>query len=97
MSIYCNVLIGIYIVAAIAALAIIPLNAEGIIGTPDPLSGIFAILLAPPWIWLISPLASDAGTAWAMAVTAACMALNTVIMWFVCAWMTRRASPKADH
>jgi hypothetical protein len=53
------VVIGLYMLVSIAALALIPLNAAGLAGEPDPLSGVFSVLLAAPWIWLAAPVMSE--------------------------------------
>ena len=45
----CRFVILAYIIVCIAALAIIPMTAAGTFGIqPDPLSGIYALLLASP-------------------------------------------------
>ncbi len=83
----CKAVTGIYLVLCVAALAIIPLNAVGLVGEPDPLTGIFAVLLAAPWFWLAGPISGDSGTAWNMIVAGVCMALNAMILWTVCRWI----------
>jgi hypothetical protein len=88
----CKVITGLYIALSIGSLVIIPLNAVGMAGEPDPLTGIFAVLLAAPWIWLTSPITSDTGTAWNMIVAGTCMALNAAILWQLCRWITGKAA-----
>lgn len=83
----CKVIIGLYVLLCVAALAIVPLNAAGWIGEPDPLTGIFAVLLAAPWIWLTDPITNDTSTAWNMIVAGGCMALNALILWTLCRWL----------
>jgi sugar phosphate permease len=90
MRTLCRAVIGLYVLAGIAAIAIVPLNAAGLAGEPDPLSGIFAILLAAPWIWLVDGLMAETGVAWNLTLTAICMALNAAIMWAICNWATGR-------
>jgi Na+-driven multidrug efflux pump len=90
MRTLCRAVIGLYVLPCIAAIAIVPLNAAGLAREPDPLSGIFAVLLAAPWIWLLDPLFSDSGVVWNLVLAAACMALNAAIMWAICNWATRR-------
>ena len=89
----CKAITGLYVALGIASLIIIPLNAAGMAGEPDPLTGIFAVLLAAPWIWLTGPVTDDTGLAWNMAVAAACMAFNAAILWNLCRWIAGRASP----
>jgi hypothetical protein len=81
---------GLYVVLCIGALALIPLNAAGMAGEPDPLTGIFAVLLAVPWIWLTGPITSDSGIAWNLIVVGACMALNALILWKLCGWLAAK-------
>jgi hypothetical protein len=83
---------GIYALLCVASLLIIPLNAAGMAGEPDPLAGIFAVLLAAPWIWLTGPITSSTGTAWNMIVAGACMALNAIILWALCNWISSKFS-----
>ncbi len=93
----CRAVIGLYVLACIAAIALVPLNAAGFAGEPDPLSGIFAILLAAPWIWLTDSLMADTGVVWNLTLAAICMGLNATIMWAICNWATkRRGSQPAD-
>lgn len=96
MRTLCKAVIGLYVVAAIAALAIIPLNSAGMAGEPDPLSGVFAVLLAAPWFWLAGPITSDGSTVWNMTVAGGCMAINALILWGLCRWLTvKTPSPPA--
>jgi hypothetical protein len=88
----CKAVTGLYVVLCIAALAIIPLNVAGMAGEPDPLTGIFAVLLAAPWIWLAGSITSDSGTAWNMIVAGACMALNAIILWTLCNRLASKTS-----
>ncbi len=84
--------IGLYVLLSIAALALIPLNAAGLAGEPDPLSGVFSVLLAAPWIWLAGPLMSEGSTVWNMVVAAGGMAFNALILWALCRWLATRTS-----
>ena len=94
MKTFCKAVTGLYVVLCIAALAIIPLNVAGMAGEPDPLTGIFAVLLAVPWIWFAGPITSDSGTAWNMIVAGACMALNALILWTLCNWLAAKTSSR---
>lgn len=94
MRTLCRVVTGLYVILCILALAIIPLNVAGMAGEPDPLAGVFAVLLAAPWIWLAGPITSDSGTAWNMIVAGGCMALNTLILWNLCSWLAARSSSR---
>jgi hypothetical protein len=84
---FCRVLTGLYIVLCGLALAAIPFNAAGLAGEPDPLSGIFAVVLAAPWIWFVGPIISESGTFWNMLVAGGCMVLNALLLWSLCHWL----------
>jgi hypothetical protein len=88
----CKVVTGIYALLCVASLLIIPLNAAGMAGEPDPLTGIFAVLLAAPWIWLTGPITSSTAITWNMVVAGACMALNAVMLWSLCNWISGKVS-----
>ncbi len=90
MKSFCSILTAVYIVLCLAALALIPLNAAGLAGEPDPLAGVFAVLLAAPWFWLVEPFTSDNNTVWNVALAAACMALNALIVRSLCGLLAGR-------
>lgn len=78
-------IVGGYIVLSLVALLLVPLNAVGAFGMePDPLSGIFALLLSMPWSLLTGRFASDTNTIWNLGLTAVGMALNAAILAFLC-------------
>nr|WP_269931968.1 hypothetical protein [Aminobacter sp. HY435] len=75
------------------ALVVVPLNAIGAFGMePDPLSGIFALLLAAPWSFFMDALASEASVVWNLLLLAAGMVLNGVILAFLCRRVHRTTS-----
>lgn len=88
----CRLVIWLYVALCLGSLVIIPLNAAGMAGEPDPLTGIFAVLLAAPWIWLTGPITSESSSAWNMFVAGACMGLNATILWQLCRWIGRRTT-----
>jgi hypothetical protein len=65
----------------IAALLAIPLGG-------DALSGVFAVILAMPWLHLLTNLVGDTGgdTAASFIMAGAGMGLNAVILWGLCRW-----------
>ena len=92
---FCKAITGLYGLLCIAALAVVPLNSAGMMGEPDPLAGIFAVLLAAPWIWLAGNLTSDDSTVWNMVVAGGCMALNALILRSLCGWIAARLAPRS--
>ena len=70
-----------YAVAGLLALLVVPASVAGIAGIePDPLSGIFALLLALPWS-LVLHFFDDIGTWGTLAICAGGILLNLLILW----------------
>jgi hypothetical protein len=84
-----RVLAGVYAGLCALALALIPASANGWFGLePDPLGGVFAILLALPWSILLMALPGDRIGPWpSMIVLVGGMALNALIL----LWITSKA------
>ncbi len=81
----CPAIIVIYVAACVAALALIPMNAAGMFGmAPDPLSGIYAMLLASPWIYLLDGLLGNGDLPRNMAMAVFSMAINTSLLGLLC-------------
>ena len=75
----CRVLFGFFVLAYVAALAILATGTYGLFGqAKDPLSGIFLIPLGLPWILIPvpEPLLLPQGIA--------APGINLLILWFVC-------------
>lgn len=88
----CQIIIAFYALLCLAALLIIPLNVYGAFGMePDPLSGIYAVLLAAPWSFFASNLAGD-GAISNLFFMAAGMAINIAMLMLLCGRFRRRAS-----
>ncbi len=89
MRTVCKAITGIYVALCIVSLLAIPLG-------DGALSGVFAVILAMPWLHLLSRLAGDTGgsmTAGFM-LAGAGMGLNTAILWYGCQWLaTRKITP----
>ena len=99
MKTVCKLVTGIYVMLCIGALAVIPLNAAGMFGEPDPLSGVFAVILAMPWLHILSNLAGDTGgnMAAGFALAGVGMGLNAAILWYGCQWLrTGKLAPEKD-
>ncbi|MEC9342830.1 MAG: hypothetical protein VYD64_03180 [Pseudomonadota bacterium] len=87
----CRIALGLYVLACIVALVIIPLNAAGRFGmTPDPLVGVFAVLLSAPWIYPLDSLLGDGGLAWNMMLAVISITANAAILGFACSRLARR-------
>ena len=75
------VVLALYVAAELLALFAIPASVEGWAGIePDPLSGIFALLLALPWSLVLLAL-PDAGPWASFFICAAGIAINAAILW----------------
>ena len=95
----CRLVTGIYLMLCLGSLALIPLNAAGLAGEPDPLSAVFATILAMPWMHILSNLLGDAGgnTAVGFALAGAGMGFNAAILWYGCRWLrTGKLAPEKE-
>ncbi|MCM8557618.1 hypothetical protein [Sphingomicrobium sediminis] len=79
-----RVLLGfgiVYALAGLLALIVIPASVYGWFGVEsDPLSGVFALLLALPWTIALY-LMGDVGTWGSLAFCTAAIALNIYLIW----------------
>jgi hypothetical protein len=57
----------------------------------DPLSGIFAVILAAPWSMLLGNLLPSGNIAVGLLVVAVGAAINAAIIYFVARWLVRKA------
>jgi hypothetical protein len=78
------ILTAIYLILVV--LAIIP-----IFTGDDPLSGIFAVILAAPWSMLLGNLLPSGNIAVGLLVVAVGAAINAAIIYFVARWLVRKA------
>ncbi len=86
----CRAITLIYILLAVGSLALIPISALGLFGVePDPLAGVFALLLAMPWTMLIEKFVELPGVAANMALVAICLAANAAILALACRMLGR--------
>lgn len=91
-----RLLIVLYAAVCVVALWFIPASVHGWLGVePDPLSAVFAMLLALPWTLLLR-LAPEAGPWGATALLASGMAMNVWLLWGLQGWWerTRARSPQ---
>ena len=78
--------IALYAAVCAVALWFIPASVHGWMGVePDPLSAVYAMLLALPWTFLLR-FVPDAGPWAAAALLAGCMALNVWLLWRLLRW-----------
>lgn len=69
-----------YLLAGLVAIAVIPASVYGWFGiAPDPLAGVFALLLGLPWTAVLMVL-DDAGPTLATAVCAAAIIVNFILL-----------------
>ena len=79
----------LYGLACVAALLLVPINARGWLGmTPDPLTGLLAILLAMPWSLGLQLI--NAGPAAGLALVILGMAANVAIILAIGRGLSRR-------
>ena len=78
----------LYSVISGLALAAIPMSAAGWI-TPDPLSGIPAMLLGVPWSYLLAGLVGSQSASLNVALLAIAMALNASLIWLIGRFLRR--------
>jgi hypothetical protein len=92
----CKFIAGIYVMLCLVALAVIPLNAAGMFGEPDPLSGVFAVILAMPWMHIFTNIVGDAGgnAAAGFIMAGAGMGLNAAILWGLCSWVAKKIAQR---
>lgn len=91
MTNICRTITITYAIACLGALLIVPLNASGAFGMqPDPLAGIFAILLATPWPMLTDGLIKTDDPNWNLVLVAAGMGFNISVLWFLCRAFSRK-------
>ncbi|MGD9656283.1 MAG: hypothetical protein AB7U61_01375 [Methylocystis sp.] len=81
----CNGLFWLYVTLATFALLLVPASERGLFGVePSPLSGVFAVLLAQPWLSLLADRLFGEGVIRNLAVVGCCLALNAAILRLIC-------------
>jgi len=84
----CRTVFWLYVIACVASLLLVAVSATGMFGfRPDPLSGIFAVVLAQPWLSLTSWLTSGAHPVVALIHVALCVVLNAAFIHYICRWI----------
>jgi hypothetical protein len=81
----CRAAFWLYVVLAILALSLIPISERGLFGVePTPLAGVFAVLLAQPWLSLLPDVTGGKGAFWSLVLVAGCLMLNAALLRAVC-------------
>ncbi|HTR12522.1 MAG TPA: hypothetical protein VMI72_04500 [Roseiarcus sp.] len=81
----CRAVFWLYAAMAAFALLLIPISAHGLFAVePSPLAGVFAVLLAQPWLSLASDIASENAAAWNLAIVGGCLVPNAAILRLIC-------------
>ncbi len=97
MSKACRAVFWLYLLLCLLALLVIPASEAGLFGlTPDPLAAVFAVLLAQPWLSLVSAVVGDTGLAASVAMTLAGMVLNAALLRAVCNLLARRRRARQE-
>jgi len=79
----CRAVFWLYCGLSIVALLLIPISRWGLFGVePDPLSAVFAVLLAQPWPSLADRFISGEAAGWAVVILG--MAVNAAIIALLC-------------
>lgn len=86
----------IYLAVAVLACALIPLNAAGIVGEPDPLSAIYALFLSLPWSLLTNLLPATDSIIPPMLVCLAGIGVNFALLWKLAAWRDARRARRRE-
>jgi hypothetical protein len=79
----CSAVFWAYIVACVLAVALVPATGAGLL-PPNPFAALFAVVLGLPWSVFSQLLFADLGVAAAMALVAAGMAVNAVLLRLLC-------------
>lgn len=88
----CRVIFWLYVAAAALAFLLVPASEFSLFGMErTALAGVFAVLLAQPWISLLPDAWTGGNVAWNMIVVAGCLVLNAAILRLVC-HLARRCS-----
>lgn len=88
METICRAVFWIYVIVSALALLAIPASEEQMFGLwPDPLAGVFAILLAQPWVSLIGRASHGAMSGYGLVIGG--MVANAAIIRFACRLMRR--------
>lgn len=81
----CRAVFWLYVGAASLAFLIIPVSERELFGVErTPLAGVFAVLLAQPWLLLLSDVSGGKGAFWSLVLVAGCLTLNAALLWVFC-------------
>ena len=81
----CKITVGVFLLLGAVALMLVPLSRAGVLGlSPDPLTGIFSVLLAMPWFFVFDSMLGDQGAGFRLLMAAAGIGLNAGILGYIC-------------
>ena len=81
----CKIAIGAYLVLGVAALGYVAASNAGLFGlSPDPRSGLAAVLLATPWFWIFDTMLKGQVAGLGLFMAAAGIGLNAGILGLLC-------------
>lgn len=90
MSLICRAVFWVYVLAGTLALLLIPASNFRLFGLePDALAGVFAILLAQPWVTLAFELVNEASDPWNLVIVGVCLVLNAALLHLACRFFRR--------
>jgi hypothetical protein len=82
----CRLLIGIFGLIYVLALALFLIGTVGLFGAdPDPLSGVYLIPLGLPWVRMVDVFPEPM---WPF-LGVACPAINLALLWILCRFLRR--------
>ncbi|MGD9544649.1 MAG: hypothetical protein AB7F41_06325 [Methylocystis sp.] len=81
----CKGVFWLYVISATLALLLVPISERGLFGVdPSPLAGVFAVLLAQPWLSFVPDGFFGDGAIWNLALTGCCLAFNAALLRLIC-------------
>ena len=87
---FCRAVFWIYAIFYLMALSVFAVGIFGLFGAkPDPLAGIYLILIGQPWIYLVDIFPESA---WPFAA-ALTPAVNLCILYLLCRLLNRKRTP----
>jgi hypothetical protein len=87
MNTFCKVIVIIFALLYLFALAILAIGTFGLFGQErDPLSGVYLVPLGLPWIFLVEDVPESARP-WLGSLAPA---VNLLLLWLICRFASRR-------
>lgn len=90
MSRVCAKIFWGYEIIGAVALALVPASHYGLFGLePDPLSGVFAVILGQPWLSLLPFDLGTGGVLLNVLIVGVCILVNASILYLLCRLIRR--------